>query len=349
MSANSPERESQKRFFTSLVFLVSVTGIAFGLLLFFSPDSKKTPIVVATEKKQVDTESGARRQKMREREAVVSSLPNKPAGTKPDDKNVGVSPVTSGAGESIQSQVDEISQKVAKAIAMIDGGSAKEAQSLLEEVLKLDPKNEQALVELGMIHLIDYHSPNAALPYLEEALKVNGSNKIVLSELVGIYEELGRTEAGLSFLTGLQSTQPNGSLSLAIGQTLAGQGRDSEAIPYLEAAAESVDSDADIVLQDLADAYLASGSPEKAVSTYKKAIDKERLRIQTSADKGDPGDGEFAEDRLNSLEMDYARILIGQGKLEEADEILRRVSSRLPDDGGVTALQEQLNKKRGAG
>jgi tetratricopeptide (TPR) repeat protein len=352
MSASKPERESEQRFFTSLGFLVSVLVIAFSLLLVFSPETRKSPTVAVGDKKSLDAGPGARRQKIRERGTISRNAATPASPNLAPTANAGANkkPEPGSDAGGIQGQTDELAQKLSRAIELIDGGNPKDAQSILEEILKTDPKNEQALVELGMIHLIDYHSASAALPYLEEALKVNGSNKIVLSELVGVYEELGQAAAGLNFLTGLHESQPtNGPLSLGIGQILATQGRDAEAIPYLEAAAESGDADTDFVLQDLADAYSATGNPEKALTTYKRAIDREKLRIQESADKGDAADGDLGEDRLNSLEMDYTQELIRQGRFDEADEILKHVSGRLPNDEGVTALQEQLIKKRGAG
>ncbi len=353
MSIGKTERKSEQRFFTSLGFLVTVLAMVFVLLLVVSPQPKKNISVDSIDQKVVElSPAEKRRQKLRGRpaqtpaapvQAVASSAPLK------DGEAVAKAEPDSAAGDGAQGAGKEQGQKLSRAIALIDTGNPQEAQAILEAVLQEDPKNEQALVELGMIHLIDYRSPNAALPFLEDALKVNGSNKIVLSELVGIYEELGQTEQGLSFLTGLYETQHgNGPLSLGIGQILAGQGREADAIPYLEAAAESSDNDAEFVLPSLADAYSAAGNPEKAVSTYKRAIDQERLRIQ-GVSQSSPGDDDFTEDKLNSLEMDYARLLIRQGRFDEADEVLKSVSGRLPNDGGVAALQDQLNKKRSAG
>jgi predicted Zn-dependent protease len=343
------ERQSGKRFFSSLGFLVAVLVTVFAALFYFAPSYKQDPAAVTDSKRLADTAAKDRRVKMRQKSVAAESATHTPAEPAAHSA-VPAAGAETGAVATASDAAGDSAEKLTRAIDLIDTGNPRDAQAILEDILRKDPKNEQALVELGMIHLIDYHAPSAALPYLEDALRVNGKNKVVLSELVGVYEELGQGDQGLAFLTDLQASQPtNGPLNLGIGQVLAGQGRDAEAIPYLEAAAESGDPDSDYALEDLADAYASAGNSEKALSTYKRAIDREKLRIQSLPDSGDSSSHEGNDERLNSLDLGRARLLLSTGQFDEAETVLKALNGRMPNDEAVISLMDQLDHKRGAG
>ena len=124
------------------------------------------------------------------------------------------------------------------AINLIDSGKVDEAVRALKDILRRDPNNEAALVEMAMVNLLDLRQPGEAINYLQRVMEVNPSNRIVMSELVSLYEEEGRSEEGLAFLQEMQATNPEaGDIAYGIGQMLTLQGRDQEAIPHLEKAA----------------------------------------------------------------------------------------------------------------
>ena len=234
---------------------------------------------------------------------------------------------------------------VQKAINLIDAGSIQEAVGVLEGVLKRDPKNEQALVELAMIYLLDMKQPDVATGYLQKVVEVNPGNQIVLSELVSLYEEQGRVDEGLGFLQGVQEKNPQSpDLAYGVGQLLTLQGRDADAIDYLQKATQSPENRVR-ALKDLGEAYARSGDPENAINSLNQAITSQEQEIQDKETRGLPV--QFAEERLAYTKMDKARELMQVGDLEQAQQLLNEVKQKMPKDEAVSSLQASLNRRRG--
>lgn len=248
------------------------------------------------------------------------------------------------AGEPVQLADGEEDPDVQKAINLVDGGNVTDALTLLEGVLKRDPKNEQALVEMAMIQLLDLKQPEQAVGYLQRVMEVNPENLVVMTELVSLYEEQGRVDEGLNFLMGVQASHPSSpELSHGVGQMLTLAGRDQEAIAYYEKATQSADYHVR-AQRDLAEAYSRTGEPEKAIDSYSKAIASQEQEISDRAGRGLPVHG--AEERLAYTKMDMARELIRTGDVERAQTILDEISSIMPGDEKITALQDSINRKR---
>jgi len=232
-----------------------------------------------------------------------------------------------------------------RAISLIDGGRAEDAAAVLEGILKTDPTNEQALVELAMVNLLDFRKPEAAVGLLERALDVNPKNHVVIGELVSLYEEHGQPDAGIAFFGEMAGKHPEApEVAWGMGQMLSSQGRDSDAITWLERASTSTSDQRGRALSDLADAYSRTGQPDKAIDSYRKAIAAEEQVTRNKAEQGLPRS--FGEERVSHLRMDLARELMMSGQLDRAQEILDDLRSRLPEDEGVTALLDQLKKQR---
>lgn len=235
--------------------------------------------------------------------------------------------------------------EVEKAIAMIDAGNTAQAVALLEEILRKDPKNEQALVEIAMVHLLDMKQPEQATGYLQRVVEVNPQNQIVLSELVSLYEEQGKIDQGLAFMTDIFAKNPDSpDLSYGIGQMLSLKGRDSDAIGYFEKATQSPSNQVR-AFRDLGEAYSRSGDSERAIDSYDKAIAFEEKEVVDKAGRGLPT--QFAEDRVNYTKKDKARELIRLGELDQAQALIDEVNKTMAGDESVIALQDSLNKRRG--
>ena len=63
----------------------------------------------------------------------------------------------------------------------IDRGQWQKALGHLEKLLAREPMNEEALVEISMIHLLDRKDPGAAIPYMKRALAINAGNGSMVS------------------------------------------------------------------------------------------------------------------------------------------------------------------------
>lgn len=193
-----------------------------------------------------------------------------------------------------------VDQSLAKAIDLVDNGNAEEAAAILKEVLKLDPHNEQALVEMGMIQLIDFRKPDQALPYLEKALESNPDNRIVVAELAGLYDELGKTQDGLDFFTKVAKENPSPSALIAKSHLLSTQGKSSEAAEAANQAAQMTGDAA--MFANSARLFKSSGDIEKAQEAASKAkAGYEQKRDSTT----NPHLKKTYEKQISSIEKEY--------------------------------------------
>jgi tetratricopeptide (TPR) repeat protein len=329
-------------FVGSLILLVGALGLFF-VMLFLVPKRQMVAPIADSPVATVVTET--KRQAMRQVRAPESASEivesgsddtHPPAEIGPDGKMI-VS--ESASGEAVDPEVQS-------AITLIDNGNVTEAIAKLEAILKKDPKNEQALVELAMVNLLDLKQPDQAIGYLQRVMEVNPRNQVVMSELVSLYEEEGRIEEGLNFLMDLQNQdQATPDLAYGIGQMLAMQGRDGEAIGYLEKATQAGDYQVR-AYRDLAEAYNRSGDLNRALEAYDKAIGSQEREIADKTARGLPVT--FAEERLNYTKMEKARALLNRDDLDGAQALMDEIMQAMPDDKSVMALQEQiLSKRRG--
>jgi predicted Zn-dependent protease len=234
--------------------------------------------------------------------------------------------------------------EIAHAIELIDTGKIEAATVALEQILAKNPQNEQALIELGMIQLIDNHKPEAALPLLKSALQINPNNRMVASEIVGVYEDRGDREEGLAFLKDLYTSHPDADgLAVGIGQILVGQGKEYEAVPYLETAAKS-SPDPAFHYAELGDIYGRMGDHDRAAKSYESAINKEYDNLSRASDAGAAA---VITERIDNLRKDKASSLIDNGDIEGAEDILRRLGEQNQSDPSVQALWKKIARKRG--
>ena len=209
--------------------------------------------------------------------------------------NQSSSPSTSDTSAVVAAAESPVSRgDIEAAINLIDSGKVDEAVRALEDILRKDPNNEAALVEMAMVNLLDLRQPGEAINYLQRVMEVNPSNRIVMSELVSLYEEEGRSEEGLAFLQEMQAASPEaGDIAYGIGQMLTLQGRDQEAIPHLEKAATNGDNKGR-AYRDLADAYSRSGDSGRALTAFDESIKAQEMSLQEKKAQGLPAT--FAED-----------------------------------------------------
>lgn len=232
---------------------------------------------------------------------------------------------------------------VLKAIALIDNGQVNEAVAALEAIVKKDPKNEQALVELAMIHLLDMKDPEQAIGYLQKAVVVAPANQVVMSELVSLYDEQQRLEDGVAFLQDVEKQNPGSpDVAYGLGQMLSLAGRDAESIPYLERAAQQ--GDPIRAYRDLAEAYSRTGDSERAVDSYDKSLQSMEKELESKRAQGLPA--AYVEERIHYTKLDKARELIRMSDFDGAQRLLDEVGQQMPGDEGVAALQQNLNQKR---
>lgn len=255
------------------------------------------------------------------------------------------------ASSTTQKTVTDPTDKLIKqAVTLIDGGDPETALDILEKILDDQPNNERALIEVSMIHLIDYRNSRAAVPYLERAFKVNPNNRMVLAELVGSYSEHDTVDTGINYLQSLQEKTTDESsayISLGIGQLLLADGREDEALPHLEKAVDGMPNSPEL-LSSLADTHSAAGNSDKAVETYRKAIEARQASIVKLAKKGKPIEQESRALLRNHIEI--VREYYNQGDFDSALEAIEAARSLAPDSRIIANWHRRIaDKQRGAG
>lgn len=273
-----------------------------------------------------------------------SSLDQTPDNASKSNSGLAANHVSNLEGQSHEDRNNYEDSDVARAIDLIDNGKIEAATAALEQILAKNPRNEQALIELGMIQLIDNHKPDAALPLLKTALQINPNNRMVASEIVGIYEDRGDRDDGLSFLKDLYGAHPDADgLAVGIGQILIGQGKDFEAVPFLETAART-SPDPAFHYAELGDIYGRMGDHDRAAKSYDSAINKE---VENLSRASDAGSAAVINERIDNLRKDKASSLIDSGDIDGAEEILRKFTSPNQNDASVQALWKKIAIRRG--
>jgi tetratricopeptide (TPR) repeat protein len=219
--------------------------------------------------------------------------------------------------------------EVQKAMALIDQGQWQEAESLLQEILRQDPKNEAALIELGMIQLLDRRDSLTAKPYLEQAFQVNPRNEVVMQELLGIYEETKTWEAGLNFFRSLPpEARQSGFADFSVGAALMALERPQEAVEAFQRAVYDVGYQAYSARESLAEALTASGRTEEAIREYEAVIM-----------------GPYMPQQIHTARVKIASLLIDRQQYAEARRILIQLQDSQPADEWVAYLLRQINER----
>ena len=238
---------------------------------------------------------------------------------------------------------EESAAALDQAMSLVDAGQPEEAMKVLGEVLKRDPRHEQALLEMAMIQLIDMRQPEQAMGFLKRVVDVNPMNPAAIIEMVSIYQEQEHLDDGARLFLELQQKHPESSeLAYGMGEILAMQGKDQEAIPYLQRAAQGPGS-APRAYRDLADAYYRSGDAGHAIEAYGRAIATQEAEL--AATRGDGPPIPYADEHLAYVKMDKIKALLkrGQGSdVTEAQKLLEDVRSHLPQDARIGDFQASI-------
>ena len=336
---SAQQGRNEVKFLGSLVLLVAALAVFVALLVYFAPEDEQ-PI----ESTLASGETQLLRQKTRSRplrdEADEEHTPVIKKNTAP------VADVANSASRAAEAAKPD-DEALAKAIELVDGGNPDDALVILQQILDKNPKNERALIEVSMIHLIDYKDAAAAVPWLERSLQVNPSNRLVLAELAAIYSEQGNVEGGLKFFQDLQKNVPQQDasfISLGIGQLLMSDGREDEAIVHIENAAAGQPDNPNI-LASLAKTYARHGSSDKAIATYRKSVAIHETQINKL-----PADDKSLPRRraiLLRTHLEIVKEFYQRGDLDAAREELEVVSKQVPNSPLVANWRARIARRAG--
>jgi tetratricopeptide (TPR) repeat protein len=139
----------------------------------------------------------------------------------------------------------DLDQKISAMHTNVQNGQYEAALDKAEEILKADPKNFRALNSKGSIAFYRRQFDDAAR-YFAQALQVKPDDRIIASNLADAYVETGAYQLALDLYTKIN----NGSTEwqYAIGRAYLFAGRYDESIKHLEAAKDSPQRSANVLL-----------------------------------------------------------------------------------------------------
>ena len=335
---STQQGRNEVKFLGSLILLVAALAVFVGLLVYFAPEEEQLIEPTLAEEDTQLLRKKTRSRPLRDEEDEEHVV-------KQDSVVVADNTAETASASKAEDQQSDVDLK--KAIELVDSGNPDDALVLLEQILEKDPKNERALIEVSMIHLIDYKDAAAAVPWLERSLQVNPSNRLVVAELAAIYGEQGSVDAGVKFFQDRQkgaSRKDAASMSLGIAQLLMSDGRTDEAVGHIEQAAEGQPNNPNI-LASLAGVYSRTNNSEKAIATYRKAVAAHKTQINEL-----PANDKSKLHRralMLRTQLEIVKEYYRRGDLEAASEELEIVSKHAPNSPLVANWRARIARRAG--
>ena len=199
-------------------------------------------------------------------------------------------------GSKKQNDSAGIDPMMAEAQSLIDKGSIAEGTAILEDIVRREPHNTQAMMELAMVYTLDYKAPIKARQLLEKVVDINPNHRAALNELELLYGELGAQADGLAWLHLKTEQNPDAlELQFAYGRLLAGTDPEG-AIPWLVKATQIPD-DREHAYNELAAAALKAGKVTMAIESWTKALQLAEADLEKAKAEGDTA-VDLLEDRI---------------------------------------------------
>jgi tetratricopeptide (TPR) repeat protein len=154
-------------------------------------------------------------------------------------------------------------------------GQRREAEQLCLKVLKVSPRNPQALYLAGIL-AFDGDDNDLAVQYLQRAIKENPKDPYFHLAIAAAHEKINEFEPAIKHFQRALALKPNlvGALC-GLGITYVKAGMADLALPFLEKALK-IDPDYKAVRVGYADALISLGRMDEAVAYLKEAIGRRR-------------------------------------------------------------------------
>ena len=192
-----------------------------------------------------------------------------------------------------------------EAQALIDSGAFEQGAAILEGIVRREPHNTQAMMELAMVYTLDFKSPTKARQILEKIIDVNPDHRAALNELELVYNELGAQTDGLAVLQLKTEQHPDArELQFVYGRMLAASDPEA-ALPWLQRATEIPDS-REQAFNELALAAVKAGKTQIAIDAWIKAITVAESELE-QAKAGDKTGIDFLEERIAATKNELSK------------------------------------------
>lgn len=205
-------------------------------------------------------------------------------------------------------------------------GRFDDAITAFDEASKLQPEDASSLLMIG-VNLLRLDRPQDALAPLERAAAVDRQNMDIFVHRIEAHSRLAQHEqAELVFYLGQQVNPKHAELYAVMADSLMDRGLWDRAVWCLREAAR-LDAGLPGVQARLAEAYAATGRPERARQLYLLEL------------RRNPGD-------IPTL-LDLAGLLAGMNRTRESEEKLHRVLELEPDNADAHYSLGDLAERQG--
>ena len=211
--------------------------------------------------------------------------------------------------------------KLNEAMNLVDSGKIEEAEIVLKEILSHFPEDKQALVEMGMIYIIDYNENIQGQTYLEKAYRSDPKDEVILTELVNLYIDNNQVDVGLSALHGINDKNSNNPVvTKGLGELYFQQKNYEESFHFMRKTLEQSGKVED--RSRLAQMLSKSGQVELATEEFRKSI--ETIKEEKAQNKGlYASNPKYAAERANEIKLQALQHAVKTGDHKLKEEILK--------------------------
>jgi tetratricopeptide (TPR) repeat protein len=240
-----------------------------------------------------------------------------------------------------------IEKSRADANEWIQQGRTDKAVEVLKTALAKNPESPEINMDLGITYAHALHDPKMAADYFKKSLENEPANGKAIQELAQITATEADPSAGRAFLESIAKANPNleaaqlGLADLAIARR--GREKGPGGDEYLRTAEDHLRKAMEIPNNEgeahkrLSQLYAETNRPREAVEVQKALVMQREKEAQDGA-----VDPQIARARQADAEVDLAHLLMKTGDARGADNYLRDLSKRFPDDPRIKTLRLQL-------
>jgi tetratricopeptide (TPR) repeat protein len=144
----------------------------------------------------------------------------------------------------------------------------------MEQVIVLDPKNDQAYFQLGALY-DENKNKEKSIANMKRAIELNSQNAPALNYLGYTWAEMGvQLDEAEALIQRALKIEPNDGFYIdSLGWVYYQKGDYPKAVEHLERAVE-ITVDDPTIMEHLGDAYEKAGRPDRAIARYREALKK---------------------------------------------------------------------------
>jgi len=227
---------------------------------------------------------------------------------------------------------------------LLKKGETQAAILHLEEILKLNPSDKDALLTLAGLYLRDKGLRDKAEGILRRVLESNPENREALEKYLDLHNDPKRPGNPLESLRRLAEENPDSpNIAGAYARSLGDKGQYAEGIALLERAIENPRADA-LAFSSLSEYYRQIGLPGKAAESFERALQKQEQLFADLKSRNLPTT-DLEQSILRSEAM-LAGEFLQSRQFDRAEALIRTIAAKDPNSRFLKGLRDQLERGR---